>query len=200
MTDWGAAGSGVVNAGADFVGGIGSAFKGLGSRFKRSRLEPFVNALCAVVGDVAAQNGRLRPEELAGFEKFLIRNCRDNNLLTVFTMQELKDKVKDYAVAAFLGETLKIAQAVSVMRSEPEFAALIIDSARCVAGADGTVNNLERLCLEAHAKELNVPVATVHLLSSVARPQLAAPAPDRTCKMCHGRNKQCPFCKGTGQC
>ena len=57
--NWSRTGEGIVNSSADFIGGVGSAFKGIGNRFKRKKFEPFAEALCAVIGDVASQNGRL---------------------------------------------------------------------------------------------------------------------------------------------
>lgn len=223
--DWSQTGERIVNSSADFLSGVGSAFKGVGNRFKRSKFAPFVEALCAVVGDVASQNGRLHKQEIEEFRKFLLQNCRDTPILELFSLDELVKKLEQYAVAAFLCDEETVLMAVRKVE-DPELARLIILSALAVAAADGDCDAKERACIEQHAATLQVnmaaladqfqlnlgkpqpqripPAAPAPPLpppSPAPRQQQAAPAPaaDDLCLMCKGAGGSCMFCKGTGR-
>lgn len=197
--DWAGTGEDMVNGGVDFITGIGRAFGGLGKRFKRAKLEPFVNALCAVVGDVAAKNGNLFPEEIDGFRKFMIRNCHDNGLLDMFSLDELTALVKKYAVHSFLLEELEIVQAVSAI-DDPVLAELIIHSAQAVASADGNLDSKELKCIETHASTLKVQMYKIPALPVQEKVGISQ---DDQCLMCKGTgvgpSGPCVFCKGTGK-
>ncbi len=223
--DWSQTGERIVNSSADFLSGVGSAFKGVGNRFKRSKFAPFVEALCAVVGDVASQNGRLHKQEIEEFRKFLLQNCRDTPILELFSLDELVKKLEQYAVAAFLCDEETVLMAVRKVE-DPELARLIILSALAVAAADGDCDVKERACIEQHAATLQVNVAALADQfqlnfskpqpqrippaapapplpppSPAPRQQQAAPAPaaDNLCLMCKGAGGSCMFCKGTGR-
>jgi tellurite resistance protein len=178
--NWGRTGEGIVNSSADFIGGVGSAFKGIGNRFKRKKFEPFAEALCAVVGDVASQNGRLYREELEEFRKFLLQNCRDTPILEMFKIDELVSKVKHYAVSAFLCDDETLLLAVKKIE-DPELADLVILCALAVAFADGDCDAKERNCIEQHARNMRVDVYSLagqfNLdLEAAPKPQLVPPA------------------------
>jgi tellurite resistance protein len=216
--DWTQTGERLINSSADFLSGVGSAFKGVGSRFKRSKFTPFVEALCAVVGDVASQNGRLHKEEIEEFRKFLLQNCRDTPILELFSLDELVKKLKHYAVAAFLCDEETLLMTVRKIE-EPELARLIILSALAVAAADGDCDPEERACIERHAAVLQVNVSSLadqfQLNLNKPQPQnippampappplpspaQTAPATDDICLMCKGAGGSCVFCKGTGR-
>jgi tellurite resistance protein len=155
--NWGRTGEQMVNSSADFIGGVGSAFKGIGNRFKRKKFEPFVEALCAVVGDVASQNGRLYREELEEFRKFLLQNCRDTPILEMFSLDELVKKMEHYAVSAFLCDEETILLAIRNIE-DPELARLVILCALAVAAADGDCDPKEQACIERHAQLIRVDV------------------------------------------
>jgi len=220
--DWGSTGEGMVNSSADFVSGVGSAFKGIGNRFKRRKFEPFAEALCAVVGDVASQNGRLYKEELEEFRSFLLHNCRDTPILEMFKSDELVKKVERYAVSAFLCDEETVLMAVRNVE-DSELARLVILCALAVAFADGDCDSKERDCIEEHARNMRVDVRsladqfdldlggpaptklrsvppTVPPPQQVAAspqpgspPQPAAPAPAPA-----AAGTPCPMCKGAG--
>jgi tellurite resistance protein len=225
--DWSQTGERIVNSSADFFSGVGSAFKGVGNRFKRSKFAPFVEALCAVVGDVASQNGRLHKEEIEEFRKFLLQNCRDTPILDLFSLDELAKKLEQYAVAAFLCDEEAVLMAVRKIE-DPELARLIILSALAVAAADGDCDAKEQACIEQHAATLQVnmslladqfqlnlnkpqsspPAASAPPLpppspagagAAPQAPQQAPPAADDLCLMCKGAGGSCVFCKGTGR-
>ena len=184
--DWGRTGEQMVNSSADFVTGVRSAFKGIGNRFKRKKFEPFVEALCAVVGDVASQNGRLYREESEEFRKFLLQNCRDTPILEMFSIDELVKKMEHYAVAAFLCDDETILLAVRSIE-DPELARLVILCALAVAAADGDCDPKEQACIERHAQVIRVDVRSLAgqfnlSLGSTAPPQTlpsSAPSPPR---------------------
>ena len=222
--DWTQTGERLVNSSADFFSGVGSAFKGVGNRFKRGKFAPFVEAMCAVVGDVASQNGRLQKQELDEFRKFLLQNCRDTPILDLFTLDELVKKVEHYAIAAFLCDEETTLLAVRKIE-DPELARLVILSALAVAYADGDCDAQEQACIEQHAATLQVDVALLanQFQLNLSKPQQqsippAAPAPplpppkpaaapqrqpspsgDDLCLMCKGAGGNCVFCKGTGR-
>ncbi len=222
--DWTQTGERIVNSSADFLSGVGSAFKGVGNRFKRSKFAPFIEAMCAVVGDVASQNGRLQKQELDEFRKFLLQNCRDTPMLDLFSLDELVKKVEQYAVGAFLCDEESILLAVRKIE-DPELARLVILSALAVAYADGDCDTKERACIEQHAATLQVDVTSLanQFQLNLSKPQQAipsaAPAPplpppspaaerqqpapstsaDNLCLMCKGAGGNCVFCKGTGR-
>jgi len=217
--DWTHTGERLVNSSADFFSGVGSAFKGVGNRFKRSKFTPFVEALCAVVGDTASQNGRLYKEEIEEFRKFLLQNCRDTPILDLFSLDELAQKLERYAVAAFLCDEETILMAVRKVE-DPELARLIILSALAVAAADGDCDAKERACIEQHAATLQVNMSSLADQfqlnlgkpqnapstapplpppSPAPKPQQAPPAADDLCLMCKGAGGSCVFCKGTGR-
>ncbi len=178
--NWGRTGEGIVNSSADFIGGVGSAFKGIGNRFKRKKFEPFAEALCAVVGDVASQNGRLYREELEEFRKFLLHNCRDTPILEMFEIDELVSKVKHYAVSAFLCDEETVLLAVKKIE-DPELADLVILCALAVAFADGDCDAKEQKCIEQHARNMRVDMGSLagqfNLdLEAAPKPQIAPPA------------------------
>jgi tellurite resistance protein len=214
----------MVNSSADFINGVGSAFKGIGNRFKRRKFEPFAEALCAVVGDVASQNGRLYKEELEEFRRFLLHNCRDTPILEMFKTEELVKKVERYAVSAFLCDEETVLLAVRNVE-EPELANLVILCALAVAFADGDCDAKERECIEYHARNMRVDVRSLagqfNLdFDSAPKPQIIPPAvppvkqavppagPNSNpatppagdfCPMCKGAGGSCVFCKGTGR-
>ncbi len=223
--DWGRTGEHMVNSSADFINGVGSAFKGIGNRFKRRKFEPFAEALCAVVGDVASQNGRLYKEELEEFRRFLLHNCRDTPILEMFKSEELVKKVERYAVSAFLCDEETVLMAVRKVE-DPELANLVILCALAVAFADGDCDAKERDCIEHHARNMQVDVRSLadqfNLdFGSVPKAQIAppvvpspkqtappsrphaepaaAPAAGNPCPMCKGAGGSCVFCKGTGR-
>ena len=221
--DWTQTGERIVNSSADFLSGVGSAFKGVGNRFKRSKFAPFVEALCAVVGDVASQNGRLQKQEIEEFRKFLLQNCRDTPILELFSLDELVKKLEQYAVAAFLCDEETVLLAVRKVE-DPELARLIILSALAVAAADGDFDSKEQACIEQHAAALQVNMATLadQFQLNLGKPQQqripppaasapplpppspasrqqTAPAADDLCLMCKGAGGSCVFCKGTGR-
>ncbi|CAK8718482.1 hypothetical protein GCAAIG_07935 [Candidatus Electronema halotolerans] len=224
--DWSHTGERIVNSSADFISGVGSAFKGVGNRFKRSKFAPFVEALCAVVGDVASQNGRLQKQEIEEFRKFLLQNCRDTPMLELFSLDELAKKLEQYAVAAFLCDDEAVLMAVKKIE-DPELARLIILSALAVAAADGDCDAKERACIEQHAATLQVNMAALadqfqlnlnkpqNIPSTTSAPPQLPPAPspspthgqqpspapaaDDLCLMCKGAGGSCVFCKGTGR-
>ncbi|XOF32437.1 MAG: TerB family tellurite resistance protein [Candidatus Electrothrix sp. YB6] len=225
--NWGRTGEQMVNSSADFIGGVGNAFKGIGNRFKRKKFEPFVEALCAVVGDVASQNGRLYREELEEFRKFLLQNCRDTPILEMFSIDELVKKMEHYAVSAFLCDEEAILLAVRNIE-DPELARLVILCALAVAAADGDCDPQEQACIERHAQvirvdvhslagEFNLSLNTGSAPKSApkALPSSAPPPPRQTpssppsqpgpsptgvpCPMCKGAGGNCVFCKGTGR-
>lgn len=221
--DWTQTGERLVNSSADFLSGVGSAFKGVGNRFKRSKFAPFVEALCAVVGDVASQNGRLQKQEIEEFRKFLLQNCRDTPILELFSLDELVKKLEQYAVAAFLCDEETVLLAVRKVE-DPELARLIILSALAVAAADGDFDSKEQACIEQHAAALQVNMATLadQFQLNLGKPQQqripppaasapplpppspaprqqSAPAADDLCLMCKGAGGSCVFCKGTGR-
>ncbi|CAK8716645.1 MAG: hypothetical protein D3917_04470 [Candidatus Electrothrix sp. AX5] len=178
--NWGRTGEGIVNSSADFIGGVGSAFKGIGNRFKRKKFEPFAEALCAVVGDVASQNGRLYREELEEFRKFLLHNCRDTPILDMFEIDELVSKVKHYAVSAFLCDEETVLLAVKKIE-DPELADLVILCALAVAFADGDCDSKEQKCIEQHARNMRVNMGSLAgqfnlNIEAAPKPQLAPPA------------------------
>ncbi|MCI5166984.1 MAG: hypothetical protein D3903_13040 [Candidatus Electrothrix sp. GM3_4] len=180
--NWGRTGEGIVNSSADFIGGVGSAFKGIGNRFKRKKFEPFAEALCAVVGDVASQNGRLYRAELEEFRKFLLQNCRDTPILEMFEIDELVSKVKHYAVSAFLCDEETVLLAVKKIE-DPELADLVILCALGVAFADGDCDAKEQECIEKHARNMRVDVRSLAgqfnldlEAAPTPKPQIAPPA------------------------
>ncbi|WYD80559.1 MAG: TerB family tellurite resistance protein [Candidatus Electrothrix gigas] len=178
--NWGRTGESIVNSSADFIGGVGSAFKGIGNRFKRKKFEPFTEALCAVIGDVASQNGRLYRAELEEFRKFLLQNCRNTPILEMFEIDELVNKVKHYAVSAFLCDEETVMLAVKKIE-EPELADLVILCALAVAFADGDCDAKEQKCIEQHARNMRVDIGSLagqfNLdLGAAPKPQIAPPA------------------------
>ena len=178
--NWSRTGEGIVNSSADFIGGVGSAFKGIGNRFKRKKFEPFVEALCAVVGDVASQNGRLYREELEEFRKFLLHNCRDTPILEMFEIDELVSKVKNYAVSAFLCDEETVLLTIKKIE-DPELADLVILCALAVAFADGDCDAKERECIDQHARNMRVDVSSLAGqfdldLGAAPQPQIAPSA------------------------
>lgn len=178
--DWGSTGERMVNSSADFVSGVGSAFKGIGNRFKRRKFEPFAEALCAVVGDVASQNGRLYKEELEEFRRFLLHNCRNTPILEMFKTDELVKKVERYAISAFLCDEETVLMAIKSIE-DPELANLVILCALAVAFADGDCDAKERDCIEHHARNMGVDVRSLagqfHLdFDSAPKPQIIPPA------------------------
>ncbi|MDU9049016.1 MAG: tellurite resistance TerB family protein [Candidatus Electrothrix sp. Rat3] len=224
--NWGSTGERMVNSSADFVSGVGSAFKGIGNRFKRRKFEPFAEALCAVVGDVASQNGRLYKDELEAFRKFLLHNCRNTPILEMFKIDELVKKMERYAVSAFLCDEETVLLAVKKVE-EPELADLVILCALAVALADGDCDAKEQDCIEHHARNMRVDVRSLAgqfnlnfgsdskpqiVPPAVPPPQQVAPPPkphpapaggatatDTPCPMCKGAGGSCVFCKGTGR-
>ncbi len=221
--NWGRTGEHMVNSSADFITGVGNAFKGIGNRFKRKKFEPFVEALCAVVGDVASQNGRLHNEELEEFRRFLLHHCSDTPILEMFRIDELINKVEHYAVAAFLCKEETIVLAVRNIE-DSELARLVILCALAVAFADGNCDAKEQNCIERHARSMQVDLHTLagqfnlelkskpapRPLPSSGPPPLQAPAPPQPdppskaatgtpCPMCKGAGGSCVFCKGTGR-
>ena len=222
--NWSRTGEGIVNSSADFIGGVGSAFKGIGNRFKRKKFEPFAEALCAVIGDVASQNGRLYRAELEEFRKFLLQNCRNTPILEMFEIDELVNKVKHYAVSTFLCDEETVLLAVKKIE-EPKLADLVILCALAVAFADGDCDAKERNCIEQHARNMRVDMSSLagqfnlDLGAAPApKPQIAPPAVPPPQQVTPPPNPQpvpaavptgdaaatgipgtpCPMCKGAG--
>jgi stress response protein SCP2/tellurite resistance protein len=174
---WSRRGEQAVGAAADLVAGLGRGLGQLGGRIRRGQYRAFVEGLCAVAGDVASQNGRLKKEELEGFRKFLVDN-RANPAIKPFDPDELTEKFREYAIKAFLCEETAFLRAVDeVKRSSEkkgELGELIVIAALGIAYADGDCDELELQTIEQYAKALQVELPTLVRSLGIELPE---PAP-----------------------
>lgn len=161
---WAKRGEQAVGAAADLVVGIGRGFASLGSRLKRSQYQAFADGLCAVAGDVASQNGRLKPEEIEAFRSFVLEN-RSSPALKPFDPAELTESFKDFAVKAFLCDEGTFARVVDQTRAkaegQSELGQLILLGAVAIAFADGEADDRERETLARYAERLEVDLDTL---------------------------------------
>jgi tellurite resistance protein len=175
-SDWQRRGEGVVNAGIDFVSGMGGAFKSLGSRINRGRYAKVVEAFCAIAGDVASQNGRFLVAEREEFKSFVLRS-NDNPVLAAYSAEELADKLKEYAVASFLGDEEKLIRAVRGVEPGSAEAQLVVASALAVAFADGECDARESACIAGYAGRFAVDLPALLAAQGLALPGPLAEAP-----------------------
>lgn len=154
-SQWQQRGEGLVNAGMDFVTGVGSAFKGLGGRIKRGKYKPFIEAFCAVCGDVVSRNGRFLPDEVNGLKRFLIEN-HDDPVFSNYSSAELTEKIKDFAIASFLGDDEKTLRALRGVESGSDEAKMVIIGALAIAFSDGDCDPNEASAILDHSHRLGV--------------------------------------------
>lgn len=188
-------GQSIVNGTADFLTGAASAFSGIGNRFKRAKIAPFVEAFCAVIGDVASQSGRLTPKEREIFRSHIIANAKGSTILELYTLDQLEERMVYYAVSAFKCEIEPIIRAVSNIE-DSELASLVIATAISVASSDGLIDEDERSCITNHAKTLGVDISGVFKQPSFSQMSELEDQNRQPCLMCKG--KGCAFCKNTG--
>jgi tellurite resistance protein len=204
---WQQRGEGFINAGMDFVAGAGTAFKGLGGRIKRGRYKNFIEAFCAVAGDVASRNGRFLPDEIAGLKRFLIEN-HDDPVFTSFSSAELLEKIKDYAIAAFLGDDEKTLRALRGIESGSDEAKMVIFGALAIAFSDGECDRNEasaildyshRLGVDPHQLTaehgLQLPALELKQVSPPALPSQTPSAPAAHAPQSSGQSSGQPLCK-----
>ncbi len=228
VNDWTRRGMGFLNSIADFGVGVGQAFKEQGKRMDRGKYGPFIEALCAVVGDLMTQNGRIKSEEVQAFKKFAVDNS-DVPAIKAFTPDEMVDKARKYAHMALDCEEAGILAAIRPMVGTPEGELLIL-AAIVIAYADGDCDKNEQRAIVEHATTLRVdpdvmknhvssvasgaPLPAVAALPSPAGPINVTPAPaisgpavgsvsTDTCTFCKGtktgrKGRPCNFCKRTG--
>lgn len=154
-SQWQRRGENIVNAGIDFIGGVGSAFRGVGGRLKRGKHQNLIEAFCAVAGDVASQNGRILPGEIESFRRFLLDN-HDNPFISAFSADELIEKFRGYGIAAFLGEEETFVRVISGIDPGDDEGKLVILGALAVAFADGECDMQEAECIVSYARRLNI--------------------------------------------
>ncbi len=177
---WQKRGETVVNAGIDFLGGVGTAFKGVGKRLKRGKYTNLIEAFCAVAGDVASQNGRFLPKETEGFKRFILDN-HDNPFIHAFSTDELLEKFKGYAIAAFLGEEEALMRALKGIEISDDHnndeGKIVILGALAVAFADGDCDEREADCIAHYARLLHIDLNALAQEFRIAMPQLDYPTP-----------------------
>lgn len=194
--DWAETGSSLVLSGADFVLGVNKAFSKLGARFKRGKFEDFIETLCAIIGDVAKQNGELLREERDTFRQFII-DKRDFPAFALFEPDELVQKMQSYAIASFLGDNNKITLAIKNIEPGGLPAKLLIIAALYVAGADGDIDSNELSRIKYYAEkfqiDLNELASECNIQLASSGQQIEARQPDSVCPMCDG--KGCMMCE-----
>ncbi|MFC1609139.1 hypothetical protein ACFL3M_03035 [Patescibacteria group bacterium] len=173
MVEWEQRGANAINAGADFLTGVGGAFKGLGNRFKRGKHQAFIEAFCAIAGSIAAQNGRLLPEEVQALKQFLLNN-RNNPAFTSFEVDELVAKMKEYAVAEFLCEGEKITRAVDGVEPGSDSAKMALLGALAIAFADSDCDINEARKVNEYSSRLNLSLPALSSEFQIQIPQLPA--------------------------
>lgn len=156
-SQWQRRGEGVVNAGVDFVSGVGRAFGNLGNRIQRGRYAAFIDAFCAVAGDVASQNGRFLPAETEGLKRFLLHQ-QESPVFRAYGVDEVQEKLKTFAVAAFLGEEEQVVRALRAIEPGSDEARMIILAALAIAFADGECDDREAASIAGYARRLAVDV------------------------------------------
>ena len=174
--NWEQTGSRVVTAGAGFLSGVGKAFASVGRGAVRQFRghDKFVEALCAVVGDVNTQNGQIKPEEEQAFRSFLIEQ-RTHPALVGIDPEEMVRKMRDYAVAKFTGDVVKVENAAASIDRGSESAQLVIIAALYAAFADGDCDMNEATCISNYATTLGVNLIALGQQTGLVIPQLPDP-------------------------
>ena len=156
---WSRRGERAVGAAADLVGGLGRGFGQVGKRIRRGQYKVFAEGLCAVAGDVASRNGRLKPEEITGFRSFLVEN-RDNPAIKFFEPDVLAQKFRDYAVKAFLCDDEAFIRVIDEVKQSSkngkELSDVILIGALSIAFADGECDDFELEAIQDYADRLSV--------------------------------------------
>ncbi len=171
-TNWEERGQRAVGAAADLTAGLIKGFRSLGGRIQAARFQSVIDGFCASAGLVAAQNGRLKREEVEGFRRFLVEN-RQHPVLGHFAPDELVDKFRDYAVKAFLEDDEAFVRVLDQIPKRSEEANLILTGCLAVVYADGHCDQLEQTQIEKLARDLGV-----NLKQLSDNMQVSLPPPD----------------------
>jgi tellurite resistance protein len=227
-TNWEDRGQRAVGAAADLATGLFKGFRSIGTRIQAGRHQYVVDAFCACSGLVAAQNGRLKKDEIEGFRRFLLDN-RQHPVIGHFDPDDLVRKFKDYAVQAFLEDDEVFTRVLDKVNRNSEEANLIITGCLIVVFADGHCDDQEQNQIEQLALKLGVDIQnlaqsagvtmpptsqqpasrprassmTRNLSSASPKPQNITPAapqiaPKQTIQHQDSNKTECSFCKGKG--
>ncbi|MFC1623316.1 TerB family tellurite resistance protein [Patescibacteria group bacterium] len=175
--NWEQRGANAVNAGADLATGIFSAVRGIGGRLKRSKHEKFIDAFCAMTGSMAAQNGRLLPEEIQAFKNFLLQN-RANPVFAHFEVDELVSRLEKFAVAEFLCKGEEITRAIDGIDVGGDSAKMALLGALAVAFADGDCDAREAMKINEYSAQLGLSLSALSSEFQIQIPQLPAQSND----------------------
>jgi len=168
-TNWEERGQAAVGAAANLATGLFKGFRSLGGRIQAGRHLPVIEAFCACSGMVAAQNGKLKREEIEGFRRFLLNN-RQHPVLGRFPSDEMVSKFRDYAVKAFLDEEEVFTRVLDQVTRGSDEAYLIVAGCLAVVFADGHCDPMERNGIEHLAGTLGIDTATVARSMGVTLP------------------------------
>lgn len=174
--DWQQTGTNVVNAGAGFVSGIAKAFGSIGRGIIRSAQghDKLINGLCAVVGHVNTMNGQLKPEEISAFRNFILQQ-QTHPAFSGINADDLVQKMRNYAIAQFSGDTQSLNSAVGCVDKGGEAAQMIILGALACAYADGDCDANEQSCISYYAQFLGVDLQMLSRNMNLGIPQLGPP-------------------------
>lgn len=199
-----------------FASGLFQGFRNIGTRIKAAHYKPVIEAFCACAGRIAAEDGRLKPAEIAGFRRFILEN-HAHPVICNFVPDELQEKFKAYAIHVFLEEEEAFIRVLDPIVPGSEAAQMIVTGCLAVAFSDGVCDPGERLQLENLAVRLGVEIGELTQALGVDLPpashssnpdkapqQQAASDPQpvipnseqQVCTLCQG--KGCVFCNGTG--
>lgn len=179
---WARRGEQAVGAATDLVIGVGRGFASIGSRLKRSQYQAFADGLCAVAGDVASQNGRLKAEEIQAFRNFVLSN-REHPAVKPFDPEDLTERFKDFAIKAFLCDDATFARVIDQAKlkaeGSSELGEMVLLGALAIAYADGDCDEREQSTLQSYADRLTVdlPELLQRVATPTALPESLASAP-----------------------
>ena len=174
-TNWDQRGQRAVGAAADLTAGLIKGFRSIGGRIQAARYKSVIEAFCASSGLVAAQNGRLKREEIAGFRRFLVEN-RQHAVLGHFSPDELIDKFREYAIKAFLEDDDAFVAVLDQIPKQSEEAKLIVTGCLAVVYADGQCDHLEQAQMDKLARDLDVDLKQLSDNMQVSLPPAEQPA------------------------
>ena len=135
--------------------GLFQGFRNIGTRIKAAHYQPVIEAFCACAGRIAAENGRLKQVEIAGFRRFILEN-HNHSVMKHFPPDELVEKFKMYAIKAFLEEEEAFVRILDPIEPGSDAAQMIIMGCLAVAFADGECDANEQALLEKLASWLGV--------------------------------------------
>ena len=140
-----------------FMSGLFQGFRNIGTRIKAAHYKPVMEAFCACAGRIAAENGRLKQAEVTGFRQFILEH-HTHPVIGNFSVDELVEKFKEYAIKAFLEDEEPFITVLDLIVPGSEAAQMIVTGCLAVAFADGECDRGERIQLENLAVRLGVKI------------------------------------------